>query len=627
MSDLSRRRRLRLARLALAFGSGMPLSNSTSLITLPILDPGFGFLIDGNGAYVRDANGNWVFEWVETVFNGVEILDDDVVAILDTAPASGPILLPQLLIDEWSSPVSSDPTRFEMVYSGDIDASTSSREFVQIEAGEIPIVGARRVDHDDGEDYGFGALGIEYLPTKADGVTRIPDIDGLVVRPAATNYVTKTDGTNWQKDAAVTLTAQTWNGLNGFRVSGGASGNQRAFFLVSGPTNPHRSAACIVVKKVDAHDFVQIQVRAVTGYVNFQFSTGTVTASLNLSAQVTQLDTDTFLLELSRTSDITSTTLYFVVGLISSGASAQDEPFNATGLSVEGYGATITYGPGGTTLPFPGIINNNTGASLTRLAQSSPLAISAADLATRGPELVTNGGFDADSDWTKQAGWTISNGKGVGTSVALFDTIGQSDIFTANKYYELSLDAEITSGGLQVLAGAQTIDTSVDAGSNLYRFVAVADQGLALRAGAAGFTGTIDNISVRELTPNHTIMVAYKQPSVWPSDKRLIGTNGTGGEALVYCHYATAGLIQIYDPDIGFVGLGTGSAGDVHKVSFSVGGSGINSSFDGASVISNASVPVFDFTEVNIGPAQMPIQQLAIIKRSLTDEELQEITS
>jgi len=44
---------------------------------------------------------------------------------------------------------------------------------------------------------------------------------------------------------------------------------------------------------------------------------------------------------------------------------------------------------------------------------------------TEGSELVTNGNFATDSDWTKGTGWTISGGS------ANFDSSGQSD--NANK--------------------------------------------------------------------------------------------------------------------------------------------------------------------------------------------------
>ena len=38
------------------------------------------------------------------------------------------------------------------------------------------------------------------------------------------------------------------------------------------------------------------------------------------------------------------------------------------------------------------------------------------DFEELGPELVTNGDFATDSDWIKQTGWTISNGKAIGTT-------------------------------------------------------------------------------------------------------------------------------------------------------------------------------------------------------------------
>ena len=47
-----------------------------------------------------------------------------------------------------------------------------------------------------------------------------------------------------------------------------------------------------------------------------------------------------------------------------------------------------------------------------------------------GSELVTNGSFDADSDWTKQSGWTISGGTANcdGTNdVAIYQNISSSN--------------------------------------------------------------------------------------------------------------------------------------------------------------------------------------------------------
>jgi hypothetical protein len=42
-----------------------------------------------------------------------------------------------------------------------------------------------------------------------------------------------------------------------------------------------------------------------------------------------------------------------------------------------------------------------------------------------GDELVTNGGFDADSDWSKSEGWTIVNGKATHDGLSSYKKISQ----------------------------------------------------------------------------------------------------------------------------------------------------------------------------------------------------------
>jgi hypothetical protein len=51
-----------------------------------------------------------------------------------------------------------------------------------------------------------------------------------------------------------------------------------------------------------------------------------------------------------------------------------------------------------------------------------------------GPELVTNGGFDSDSDWTKGTGWSIANGYAHHASGAN-SNITQSIAVEADKAY------------------------------------------------------------------------------------------------------------------------------------------------------------------------------------------------
>ena len=129
-----------------------------------------------------------------------------------------------------------------------------------------------------------------------------------------------------------------------------------------------------------------------------------------------------------------------------------------------------------------------------------------------GNELITNGDFATDSDWTKGTGWTIANGKAtfdptgqtansdlVGSTVNLVSsTVSNISIDGSYRYevtgvdglaYVLSFDvAGITATGLDQLR--------IIVGSSVVRFRALNPR---------VFSGYIDNISVKE--------VLYDQPS------------------------------------------------------------------------------------------------------------------
>jgi hypothetical protein len=126
---------------------------------------------------------------------------------------------------------------------------------------------------------------------------------------------------------------------------------------------------------------------------------------------------------------------------------------------------------------------------------------------TLGPELVVNGGFDSDTAWTKGAGWTISGGKLVATSVASGVEAKQSiPSLVAGYRYIITFDVSVTSGILKVNLGDLGFTPTElfvpISGSYSYR---PANSGAAQITfwAASTFTGTIDNISVRELPGSH----------------------------------------------------------------------------------------------------------------------------
>ena len=118
-------------------------------------------------------------------------------------------------------------------------------------------------------------------------------------------------------------------------------------------------------------------------------------------------------------------------------------------------------------------------------------------------ELVTNGGFDTDSGWTKGTGTTISGGNANfvnATGVSLYQNIGTQEgsvkvVFNVTNYTSGTLN--IYSGGNQSVGvinvsanalGTYTADVIRTGGNNNIIF-----------GSTSGFTGSIDNVSVKEI--------------------------------------------------------------------------------------------------------------------------------
>ena len=117
-----------------------------------------------------------------------------------------------------------------------------------------------------------------------------------------------------------------------------------------------------------------------------------------------------------------------------------------------------------------------------------------------GPELIVNGSFDTDTDWTKGSGVTISGGVANCTDAATIVTEAVSSL-TIGVRYRAKVDYNKTSGlALRFETGAGQFASATLAngvGSFFISFVATATT-LALGASGAVYSGTIDNISVRE---------------------------------------------------------------------------------------------------------------------------------
>ena len=120
-----------------------------------------------------------------------------------------------------------------------------------------------------------------------------------------------------------------------------------------------------------------------------------------------------------------------------------------------------------------------------------------------GEELVTNGNFASNSDWTLGTGWTIANGQLVRES-AVSGSYAQTsyDLGVIGKKYIISINvAEVTSGILYVYGGLGGTPAISITSSGVYTInhIWASDQPLGIFCNNS-FVGKINNISVKEKT-------------------------------------------------------------------------------------------------------------------------------
>ncbi len=146
---------------------------------------------------------------------------------------------------------------------------------------------------------------------------------------------------------------------------------------------------------------------------------------------------------------------------------------------------------------------------VTATGQSVGLLLDKSKGLVLGSELVVNGGFATDTDWTKGTGWTISGGSANFASGAdnsdLIQAIGLPVIGTT---YRITLSQTWTSGGqIRAIYGNQGYN--LPAASGTYTFVltasSAAESNIRFRALAGASVISIDNISVKELPGNHAV--------------------------------------------------------------------------------------------------------------------------
>jgi hypothetical protein len=127
------------------------------------------------------------------------------------------------------------------------------------------------------------------------------------------------------------------------------------------------------------------------------------------------------------------------------------------------------------------------------------LATTVAEGAMLGPELVTGGDMSSATGWTLNAGWTISGGVLNVAATSWSNTI-KSVAIVVGKKYQFLCDVTRVSGELQVYLGNST-STSITSSGAKNLLLPFTEGSSYFYLGSADFTGSLDNVSVREVIP------------------------------------------------------------------------------------------------------------------------------
>jgi hypothetical protein len=139
-----------------------------------------------------------------------------------------------------------------------------------------------------------------------------------------------------------------------------------------------------------------------------------------------------------------------------------------------------------------------------------------------GSELITNGDFATDTDWTKGTGWTISGGSANCDGTQVANSNLYQSVYTISNSYKTTLDVIVTAGTLYVYTGTPSQTITITS-SGTYDFSGASSSSTTLYIQApVGFSGSVDNVSVKELGASWTLGTGW---SIGDSEAVSDGTN------------------------------------------------------------------------------------------------------
>jgi hypothetical protein len=157
---------------------------------------------------------------------------------------------------------------------------------------------------------------------------------------------------------------------------------------------------------------------------------------------------------------------------------------------------------------------------VTATGQSVGLMLDKSKGLALGSELVTNGDFSAGSTgWTLGLGWSVTGGA-ASITISLATNALTQGIGVAGKTYQITYTiVSVSAQGFRVFAGGSSGVLRTSAGTYTELIQCGSTNNLVgVAASAIGTTGTIDNISVKELPGNHATQATLANSPTYQVD-------------------------------------------------------------------------------------------------------------
>ena len=181
--------------------------------------------------------------------------------------------------------------------------------------------------------------------------------------------------------------------------------------------------------------------------------------------------------------------------------------------------------------------------------------VSNGSFSQEGVEEITNGDFSSDTGWIKGTGWTISGGS-LNASAATAMAFQQNTGIVTNKTYKVTYTiSNYVSGSVRIEIGSANVSVGLvrSADGTYTEYITALGDDEVYFDGISAFTGSIDNVSVREVGQDWTLgtgwsIVEDKAVAVSGTASKLRQTNTLNGKTckvtLTVSDYSS-GLLQV----------------------------------------------------------------------------------